>query len=143
MPAIHVYFSSLDDPSHFHQLLYGIEEEGVPHVTQSLSAKSALEISYQAAQSSRLGVGIGIGEDDQIILHYAKLPYEKPLFQINRQEKDKYRPLGANAARMVKGIPFKSFEESSQVPDEDDQQLSRAEIAAIVTSILERMNQFR
>lgn len=143
VPAIHVYFSSQQDPSFFQQLLYGIEEEGIPHVTQFHSANTALEMSYQAAQSSRLGVGIGVGADGQLILHDAKLPFDKPLFQIGLKDTDRFRALGANAARLVKGIPFKSLDENRQEEVEEEPSLSRDEIAAIVTNILKRMNHLR
>lgn len=141
LPAIHVYVSSLHDPSSFEQLLYGIEEEGVPHVIQSFSEESARKLSYQAAQSSRLSVGIGIGADQQIVLHYTKLPQDQPLFQIQLKEKGKYRLLGANAARLVKGIPFKSLAEDGPLEDLDEPQMSRAQIAGIVANILRQMKE--
>src|SRR5690606_25492786 len=94
-----------------------------------------------------------------IVLHYSKLEKEEPLFQIDLKNNYQQGILGANAARLVKGIPFKSFEEREAeitVPEEQPQKtelrvtgagqediLTQEEIAEIVTiviKILERLN---
>jgi hypothetical protein len=143
--AIHVYYSSqLNDPSRFHALLNGIEEEGIPFFTKEKQETSALESSYQAALDSNLGVGIGIGGDGHIILHYTKLCKEEPLFTTNLPEWDKQRVLGANAARLVKGIPFKSFEiieeqEMKASTAAEEEPITKEEIAAIVAIVLKRL----
>lgn len=163
IPAIHVYYSSmLNNSSFFNHLLYGIEEEGIPFELQEKQVHPALELGYQAALDSQLGVGIGIGNDGQMILHYTKLKKDEPLFQIEQENTYKHGVLGANAARLVKGIPFKSFEEikaeaTITVPKElpqketvqaasmavQEETLSKEEIAevvAIVVKILKRLN---
>ncbi|WP_462410558.1 glycerol dehydratase reactivase beta/small subunit family protein [Neobacillus sp. Marseille-QA0830] len=136
-PAIHVYYSSqLNDSSFFHSLLYGMEEEGVPCHLQAAQGDTAVEIGYQAAIDSPLGVGIGIGLDEQIILHYTKLPKEQPLFQIDHKEPYKQNVLGANAARLVKGIPFKSFDE---IHEQNEETLSSEEMSAIVKEVIRQV----
>ncbi len=160
IPSIHVYYSSvLNDSSLFNHLLYGIEEEGIPYFLKKKEEQSAVELGYQAALDSRLSVGIGVGNNDHIVLHYSKLEKEEPLFQIDLKNNYQQGILGANAARLVKGIPFKSFEEREAeitVPEEQPQKtelrvtgagqediLTQEEIAEIVTiviKILERLN---
>lgn len=138
-PAVHVYYSSLlNDSSFFHSLLYGIEEEGVPYLYQRKTGNSAIELGYQAALDSTLGVGIGIGDDSQMILHYTKLPKEQPLFQLSAASQDQQNVLGANAARLVKGIPFKSFEE---IHSAEEETLISEEISTIVKEVLRRIRE--
>lgn len=111
LPAIHVYYSSpAIEPASYEQLLLGMEEEGVPYLRQAREEGSALHLGYLAAEQSRLGVGIGIGADGSIVLHYIKLKPDHPLFQIYLRETLKLRAIGANAARLVKGVPFKELE---------------------------------
>ncbi len=88
----------------------GIEEEGVPYViTESPDAASGMHLAYKAAESSHLGVGIGVA--DNIALHYIKLKEDSPLFNIKSTDnEDTLRALGANAARLVKRMPFKSVQ---------------------------------
>ncbi|SKC91848.1 glycerol dehydratase reactivase beta/small subunit family protein [Maledivibacter halophilus] len=113
-PSINIYYSNLiKDHSLYTQLLWGIEEEGLPYQCVSKELNNALELAYAAAESSRLSVGIGIDSTGDIILHYQKLDKDKPLFKINIDEGyANLRKLGANSARLIKGIPFKSFEEN-------------------------------
>ncbi|HZG73485.1 MAG TPA: glycerol dehydratase reactivase beta/small subunit family protein [Chondromyces sp.] len=140
VPAIHVYYNSLQNaPSLFSVLLHGIEEEGIPVFWKEHREEAALELGYRAALDSSLGVGIGIGADDRMILHYSKLVKNQPLFEIDQKETYKQRVLGANAARLVKGIPFKPFdrtEEGAAVPKEMP---SKEEIASIVEIVLRKL----
>lgn len=149
-PAIHVYYSSvLNDPSFFNQLLYGIEEEGIPFILREKEQESAVELGFQAALDSRLDVGIGIGKDKEMVLHYAKLEKDHPLFRTTSENAYCQNVLGANAARLVKGVPFKSFEipgkdrlSSKEVVPADtdharDEPLTKEDISEIVTVVLE------
>lgn len=141
VPAIHVYYSSLwNDFSPYRSLLYGIEEEGLPFFLEEKQESETLKLSFQAASDSNLGVGIGIGDDDQIILHYTKLAKDHPLFQINQKEIDKQRIIGANAARMVKGISFKSFDEDNEAKEIPKDKLSKQDIVTIVEMVLEKLD---
>ncbi len=92
----------------FNHVIWGIEEEGIPYVIEGKQEETALELAYLGAESSNLGVGIGIGKDGLLILHYNKLQKDHPLFKIKLKDSaETLRKIGANAARLVKGIPFK------------------------------------
>jgi len=112
-PTINVFVSfGLENNHRLNQLLYGIEEEQIPYFTKKMDIRSALELSYSAAKGSGLSVGIGVGTDQSVILHYGKLEKDNPIFQIRSNESaHKLRALGANAARLVKGMPFKELNE--------------------------------
>jgi len=66
---------------------------------------------------------MGIGMDD-LCIHYVKLPAQNPLFALSQAGSPaQWRHFGYNAARLVKGIPFKeqpSEDEGLQVNDRDD-----------------------
>ncbi|WP_458414981.1 glycerol dehydratase reactivase beta/small subunit family protein [Schinkia sp. CFF1] len=147
--AIHVYYSErLNNPIVlFQSLLNGAEEEGVPSFVERKQEKSALELSYQAALDSTLGVGIGVGDDSQIVLHYTKLPKSHPLFTINLNETLKQRVLGANAARLVKGIPFKTFEEIKETMNDrveiEEGSITEEDIATIVTIVMKLLEEMK
>ncbi len=108
-PTIKLYYSSkINDINYLSDLFWGIEEEGIPYDIESIDEESAITSSYKAANDSRLDVGIGIDSNGLVVLHYVKLKSDKPLFEVNiSKERDKLRALGANAARLVKGMPFK------------------------------------
>ncbi|WP_027625706.1 glycerol dehydratase reactivase beta/small subunit family protein [Clostridium lundense] len=108
-PSIYIYYSSeISDISIFNDILFGIEEEGIPCEVKAQNGLDFLELSYKAAQDSRLAVGIGIHLSGKITLTFNKLKKEAPLFtaDLNSGE-DVLRNLGANAGRLVKGIAFK------------------------------------
>ncbi|MBB6217630.1 hypothetical protein HNQ80_003753 [Anaerosolibacter carboniphilus] len=142
-PAIHIYYSSLGiTPSLFSQMLFGMEEESVPYLVQSQDEKSALKLGYLAAEDSSLGVGVGIGEDGTVILHYKKLKEDEPLFQIHLQrDMQKLRQLGANGARLVKGIPFKDLEEQESERDTQEESVTREDMALLVAKVLSKMKE--
>ncbi|HWQ29923.1 MAG TPA: glycerol dehydratase reactivase beta/small subunit family protein [Negativicutes bacterium] len=110
-PVINVYYNQqIKNIEHFQQLLYGMEEEGIPYHMESRETGTAPELGYDAASGSNLDVGIGIGGDEILVLHYTKLKREEPLFKISPPYGASIlRALGTNAARLVKGIPFKAM----------------------------------
>ena len=87
----------------------GIEEEGIPYDLAGVPDSDVYEIGFKAAKASRLGVGIGVSSN-KLILHFEKLEKKRPIFEIGTFEKENYRILGSNAARLVKKMPFKDFE---------------------------------
>lgn len=90
------------------QLQYGIEEESVPFEVVSAPIEGAVKLAWEASCASRLEVGIGL-DYDKLVLHYRKLNKEQPLFQISaRSPQNQVRAIGANAARLVKKLPFKT-----------------------------------
>ncbi|MBB1110556.1 glycerol dehydratase reactivase beta/small subunit family protein [Limosilactobacillus balticus] len=89
-------------------LFYGIEEEQIPVSVRKINIDGAIERAYQSALASRLSVGIAF-EGDHFIVHYKNLKEEHPLFDMTVDDRKQLRILGANAARLVKGIPFKEI----------------------------------
>ncbi len=89
-------------------LCSGIEEEMIPYALLEAAGGQARELAFSAAEASRLEVGLGI-TPQATALGYAKLPPGQPLFALEHGQytEEELRTLGANAARLVKGIPFK------------------------------------
>ena len=85
------------------EVLFGIEEEGIPFSIQQIHS------AWQAARQSPLLVGIAC-DREKLIVHYKNLPASAPLFTLMYQQ-DNYarRSIGNNAARLVKGIPFREY----------------------------------
>nr|PMH81222.1 hypothetical protein BCU58_02975 [Vibrio sp. 10N.286.48.B7] len=90
-------------------ILHGIEEESIP-VTVTQKGKDELDANAsEAAHLSALGVGIACDELT-VVLHQKNLKKHQPLFRITTSETCNYhqlKTLGHNAARLVKGLPFK------------------------------------
>jgi hypothetical protein len=111
-PTIKIYYDSrIGDITFFHELLLGIEEEGIPYEIKGMDGESSMVYSFKAAEESRLDVGLGIGHDGYVTLHHVKLKRDRPLFRINANiQHTSLRLLGSNAARLVKGVPFKDMD---------------------------------
>ncbi len=110
MPTICLYHSSnLEDLTKFNEILWGLEEEGIPcNISSKEDSLSSEELSHMASQDSKLAVGIGIDKSGKITLTLNKLKKHEPLFTVSLNDEDKVlRALGANAGRLVKGIAFK------------------------------------
>lgn len=109
-PTIKVFYDCDQlSVSDFTNILLGIEEEGIPFDVQEVHESNCLELAHKASLESRLGVGIGISKEG-IVLQYEKLDKAAPLFKIKLYQKDLFRSLGANAARLVKKMPFKPLD---------------------------------
>lgn len=111
-PSIFVKVAPKYDGSNvFNNVLYGIEEEGIPYTVDVVDGSSLMtkNLSYEASSKSNLGVGVGIA-DDGISVHYEKLKQDETLFCIEADSNvDKVRDIGSNAARIVKRMPFKKL----------------------------------
>lgn len=84
----------------------GMEEEGIPFHA-SVGDGDATQLAWQAAGESRLGVGVGV-DDKKVVMSFAKLEADKPLFYALVSSGDEaVRSVGANAARLVKRVPFR------------------------------------
>ncbi len=93
-------------------IVFGLEEEGIPFELSPQDEISNVKLSYNASLASKVEVGIGVGSD-LISLHYRKLDINKPLFTIRYDDEiENLRKIGINAARLVKGIPFKEIEDN-------------------------------
>ncbi|BCV25859.1 hypothetical protein kuro4_26320 [Gelria sp. Kuro-4] len=124
----------------------GLEEEGIPGELQVEAGEAgAAELAYAAAQASPLGTGVGLAADG-LAVHYSRLPRERPLFFLPRSECSPAaaRRLGANAARLVKGIPFKEQEDPPPAPAARTQPADgdglRELVAAVVQRVLAEMS---
>ncbi|CNH05238.1 TPA: glycerol dehydratase reactivase beta/small subunit family protein [Yersinia enterocolitica] len=106
-PAIVISLTSPTPEAVWHQVLLGIEEEGIPWQWQQDDDTDAILRAWQAATRSPLLVGLACSADE-VIVHFRHLPPASPLFrQPMAQDEDPLRRLGNNAARLVKGLPFK------------------------------------
>ncbi|WP_354690346.1 glycerol dehydratase reactivase beta/small subunit family protein [Phytobacter sp. RSE-02] len=89
------------------EVLWGIEEEGIPWRWQQASGLDVVAHAWQAANQSALLVGIAC-DNQQLVIHYRNLPASAPLFTLMLHEDlQSRRKAGNNAARLVKGIPFR------------------------------------
>ena len=97
------------DNSLIKPLLYGIEEEEIPFrfIDESLG-QTTIQKAYNCAATSQLSVGIAY-DDEFVYLHFKNLPVETPLFKVSISDRLNVNFVGANAARLVKGIPFKEI----------------------------------
>ncbi len=99
---------SATERSEIKEITYGIEEEGIPFIIKTCEENRLEDLARMASNDSQLDVGIGV--DGELIggIYYEKLPEDHLLFRMNiRDEQEKSRNIGINAARLVKGIPFK------------------------------------
>lgn len=98
------------DPISEKKVCWGIEEEGVPFEVRMDPEDSAVKLAYKAALISRLDIGIGIGADHTIAVHYSRMEEKTPLFTIGiYSDSRNHVTLGMNAARLAKGLPFKEL----------------------------------
>jgi hypothetical protein len=105
-----VIFAEETSSSVTKQITAGLEEEGVFYtVINSYENLNALELSIKAAESGILGTGIGVSKDE-ICVYNNKLPKDKPLFLVSAARDQNARTSGVNAARLIKGKPFKLYE---------------------------------
>ena len=91
------------------EVLLGIEEEGIPFLLQHHPAGDVVDSAWQAARSSPLLVGIAC-DRHTLVVHHKNLPASAPLFTLmHHQDSQAQRNTGNNAARLVKGIPFRDL----------------------------------
>jgi hypothetical protein len=109
-PAVSIFIVQPVPGEIIEHVLWGLEEEGIPHELGALESGVAEAMAKQAAGRSRLNVGIGInGAEEKAVLHHRDLPQEKPLFSLGLKDARalvQMRTLGGNAARLVKGEPL-------------------------------------
>jgi len=89
-------------------LSLGIEEEGLPFVIVASQKCSLYDLALTASNHSDLDVGIAVDENSHVGIHQVKLPDGMLLFESQAKQID-CKAYGANAARLIKGIPFKDF----------------------------------
>ncbi len=104
-------------------ILWGLEEEEIPAEVEEVGETPLKILAKQAADGSKLNVGIAIsGTDQMAVLHHRDLPVDNPLFSMVADEFSmaKLRMLGANAARLVKGNPLVFHSEQAYSPGSKD-----------------------
>lgn len=110
-PCIHVSLLPDADPSLYRWVEIGAEEEGVPTRQVTGEAGDLTSLAYQAAQSSRFNIGVGISSQ-AVALHEQHMPVGQPVLVFNfspAERPDAFyvcRVMGANAARMVVHRPL-------------------------------------
>ncbi|MDR1790973.1 MAG: glycerol dehydratase reactivase beta/small subunit family protein [Propionibacteriaceae bacterium] len=101
-------FADSDSRVKLSEVLYGIEEEGVPYRVVEATGDAGT-IAHQAAVESRLGVGVGAASG-RVAVTTEKLVAAAPYISINlNASRAVDRAVGANAARLVKRIPLKAL----------------------------------
>lgn len=107
-PVVNLLVTDPSADERVQPICLGLEEEEIPWHCQPIADKRDLTaLAKQAADGSKLGVGLAVDEDG-IVLHHRDLPPGKPLLTLTEKELNaaQLRQLGANAARLVKGNPL-------------------------------------
>lgn len=89
------------------ELRAGAEEQGVPTALLGSPAPAADPAGRHAASESRLEVGIGVGADGGVVVRHA-LVADAVLALEAGASSCALRVLGADAARIVAGLPLRS-----------------------------------
>ena len=122
----------------------GLEEEGIPctvkNVPDGISGATAL--AYQGARDSQLSVGVGLS-NTEIAIHYARLPEDQPLFLLSEQGTSFiWRQIGYNAARLVKGTPFKTDTgDAVDAENAENNKGDQAALAGLITQVVRQVLQ--
>lgn len=136
--VIHI-FPHAGEAAKLREIQAGMEEEGVPYSLRTGTDTDAVALGHQGAYQSALGVGVGISPDG-LCIHYRKLPAGEPLFVLTgKQDAAEWRRFGYNAARLVKGLPFKDRQAAEAAADEPDGLYAR--VREIVLKILPELAQ--
>ncbi len=117
-PAIHVSLAAGLDENLFNWVAIGAEEEGVPCRRVSAQSSNPVAIAYDAAMSSRFGVGVGV-TGNAVVIHELHMPPEQPVisFESAGNLLQYCRLAGSNAARLIIRLPFRfELEETSVEP---------------------------
>lgn len=88
------------------QVEQGVEEEQVPFFLMTGSG-SSMDLARFAAESSLLGIGVGVDQKGEISISHFRMPPDLPVIQVSAKENPSVgKIMGVNAARLFKGIPF-------------------------------------
>lgn len=111
-PVVVIFLSNINLVKDIQYVLYGLEEEEIPYSIELKTLSTATQAAYAAANTSSLNVGIGY-VNNEIALHYKNLAPRTPYQSIQRVvtcPPISLKNFGGNAARLVKGVPFKSID---------------------------------
>lgn len=115
-PAIHVCLAGPSAPGLYAWVEVGAEEEGLPTRHVALAETDVTAAAYAAAQGSRFGIGVAIGQG-RVVLHEAHMPPERPVlaFELGADGARACRLMGGNAARLVVRLPLRLGDEAEEV----------------------------
>ncbi|MDD7967517.1 glycerol dehydratase reactivase beta/small subunit family protein [Actinomycetospora lemnae] len=105
-PAVLVVAHHDAPPAVVREVCAGAEEQGVP--TALLDPPRDGRLGPFAARESRLEVGVGIAADGAVTVHHALVPDAILALDAGAPAAD-LRVLGADAARIVAGLPLRSL----------------------------------
>ena len=116
-PSIHIGVIAAADAGLYRWVEVGAEEEGLPAELVASDERDVVAAAFAAAQSSRFGVGVGLGTN-QIVLHEAHMPQAQPVlaFDLGADPGRACRLIGGNAARMVVRLPLRFPEPAEEQP---------------------------
>lgn len=106
-PSILIYTVEPDEMV-MKEVCAGIEEEGVLYEIVSKPQKDLDSLSFESANESMLGSGVGIYKR-AIALQLRAVKKGNNVFKFENPTRNQCRSLGANAARAVKKMPFKNM----------------------------------
>jgi len=111
-PHITILCSEDRKESEIEEILWGIEEEGLPYLLKFVKNTEVRKENYT---SGILEVGIGINSDGSVKLNSRKYDKDYILRCNLDQEKSALRNIGSNSSRLVKGVPFKYIEGNAKL----------------------------
>lgn len=116
-PSIHVTILQGADPALYRWVQIGAEEEGVPCRLVDSEGDDLAARAYEAAQSSRFGVGVSVSHD-AAVLHERHMPLQQPVMALPLTGRPDYfcRMAGANAARMIVRRPLRFSDDEERLP---------------------------
>lgn len=144
-PAIWINKTNSVSTESIQPVLWGLEEEGIPFKINEVSSGPMTGFAKQAADSSPLRVGIGIGGTGEVVLHHHDLPTGSPLFRLSTKpwHPVELRRVGINAARLVKGQPLVIGKEGASPAGVEDStrnpQDEKGELIHLITEELIRL----
>jgi hypothetical protein len=111
-PAIHVCLAGPAQPGLYRWVEVGAEEEGLPTRYVDLPEGDVVAAAFAAAQGSRFGIGVAIGQG-RVVLHEAHMPPGRPVlaFALGADGARACRLMGGNAARLVVRLPLRLEDE--------------------------------
>ena len=105
-PSIFIYTYNADQKL-LKEICAGIEEEGVLYEIHERQGELD-SLAFDAAAESILGSGIGIC-GSKVAMQMKRLEKGHNVFELNDPEAWQCRSLGANSARAIKKMPFKTM----------------------------------
>lgn len=104
-PSIFIY-QRRANPEYIKQICAGIEEEGVFYEIFEKEAYDVSDLSYDAANESMMGSGVGV-LGDTVALMMKGIAKGKNVELCQKPSLADCRKLGANSARIIKKMPLK------------------------------------